>query len=434
MIINSIDLMHGQTVQLRQGRELVLDAGDPRPILSRFNMLGEVAVIDLDAAMGRSSNAGLVRDLLPLGRCRVGGGIRSAETARQWLDAGAAKVILGTAATTEILGQLPRDRTIAALDSKDGSIVVEGWTKGTGGKVAEQMRTLGELVGGFLVTFVETEGTLAGLPVERAAELADLAKSLGCKLTVAGGIRTPEEVAALDRIGVDAQVGMAVYTGLINPADALTACLRSDRSDKLFATVVADERGVALGMAFSSPESLRAAYAEQRGVYCSRKRGLWRKGETSGSTQRLLRIDADCDRDCLRFTVSQEGSGFCHNNTATCWGDGSGLTSLESRVAAIAGPTAAIKPDAASYTSRLVTEPGLLEAKIVEEAAELCRETLAPRLTAEAADLLYFTLVKLAKGGVKLADVERELDRRALKLARRPGDAKPPQRFPEILL
>jgi phosphoribosyl-ATP pyrophosphohydrolase/phosphoribosyl-AMP cyclohydrolase len=425
VIINSIDLMNQQTVQLRQGREKVLDAGDPRPILERFNMLGEVAVIDLDAAMGRGSNADIVRDLLPLGRCRIGGGIRTAESARRWLDAGAARVILGTAATAETLSQVPRERVIAALDARDGNIVVEGWTRGTGAKVAERMRELGQYVGGFLVTFVETEGTLSGLPVERASELAELCRTLGCRLTVAGGVRTPAEVAALDAIGVDAQVGMAVYTGLIHPADALWACLRTDRADRLVPTMVCDARGTALGLAYSDAESLRAAYDEQRGIYHSRKRGLWRKGETSGTTQRLLRIDADCDRDCLRFTVDQTGEGFCHNGTWSCFGQTGGLGELERRLITTAAHAAAGTGDAASYTARLLRDATLLSAKLKEEAAELSAETSRDRVASEAADVLYFTLVKLRAHGVNLTDVERELDRRALKLQRRPGDAKP---------
>ena len=100
MIIPSIDIMGGHAVQLVQGREKKIDAGDPRPLASRFGRVGEVAVIDLDAAMGKGSNASVIESLLPLARCRVGGGIRDVATARRWLDLGAEKIILGTAAQT----------------------------------------------------------------------------------------------------------------------------------------------------------------------------------------------------------------------------------------------------------------------------------------------------------------------------------------------
>ena len=152
MIIPSIDLQNGHAVQLIGGREKALDAGDPRPIAERFGRVGEVAVIDLDAALGTGSNQQTILDLLGQAPCRVGGGIRDLETARFWLDAGARKIILGTAAEPELLDQLPRDRVIAALDAVDGEIVVEGWTQKTGRGVLDRMQELKPYVGGFLVT------------------------------------------------------------------------------------------------------------------------------------------------------------------------------------------------------------------------------------------------------------------------------------------
>ncbi|HLO40675.1 MAG TPA: HisA/HisF-related TIM barrel protein, partial [Phycisphaerales bacterium] len=106
MIIPSIDLMDGQTVQLIQGKTRELEAGDPRPLAEKFGQVGEIAVIDLDAAMGKGSNEALIKDLLRRARVRVGGGIRDVETAMKWLDAGAEKVILGTRAVPEILEKL----------------------------------------------------------------------------------------------------------------------------------------------------------------------------------------------------------------------------------------------------------------------------------------------------------------------------------------
>ena len=113
MIVPSIDLMNGRAVQLRHGREFVLDGGEPLARLDEFAVAGEVAVVDLDAALGQGSNAPLMRAMVRRAPCRVGGGIRSLDAARAWLDAGARKVVLGTAATPELCGQLPRDRVIA---------------------------------------------------------------------------------------------------------------------------------------------------------------------------------------------------------------------------------------------------------------------------------------------------------------------------------
>jgi len=426
MLISSIDIMNGQAVQLRQGKTLVLEAGDPRVLARRFAPLGEIAVIDLDAAMGKGSNAPVIKELLTLARCRVGGGIRDVTTARAWLDAGARKVILGTAATVDVVSQLPRDRVIAALDARDGEVVVEGWTKSTGRGVLERIKELKAYVGGFLVTFVEIEGTLSGLNAARVAPIV-AAAGLNCRVTAAGGVRSASEVGALDAIGADAQVGMAIYQGLMDIADAYAACLRSDRPDGLWPTVIVDELGTALGLAYSDLESLRAAVHEQRGVYFSRSRsGLWRKGETSGAAQSLVAIDADCDRDALRFTVRQEGAGFCHLNSRTCWDHfaassfGDGLGGLERRLR-----SSISAGDDKSYTARLLREPGLLGKKLTEEAAELTAASSHDHVAAEAADVMYFTMVRMLQAGVSLSEVAAELDRRALRVQRRGGDAKP---------
>jgi phosphoribosyl-ATP pyrophosphohydrolase len=159
---------------------------------------------------------------------------------------------------------------------------------------------------------------------------------------------------------------------------------------------------------------------ERRGIYWSRSRGeVWVKGATSGNLQTLLGVDLDCDRDTLRFTVRQEGSGFCHTGTATCWGDGFDLGTLE-RVVASAVATG----DPASGTVRLVRDPELLTAKLTEEAAELARATSIDEVVHETADLLYFALVTLRRSGGTLADVRRELERRHRRVTRRPMRAK----------
>jgi len=412
MIVPSIDLQGGHAVQLIGGETRALDAGDPRPIARRFGLVGEMAVVDLDAALGKGSNAAAIADLLDIAPCRVGGGIRDVASAISWLDRGALKVVLGTAARPEVLKDLPRERVIAALDARHGEVVVEGWRKRTGQRVLDRIAELRDLVGGFLVTFVEREGRLQGTDLDFAKEIR--AATGDADLTIAGGITSAEEVAELDRLGCDAQVGMALYTGKLELAEAFAAPLESDRPDGLWPTVVVDERDVALGLCYSDLASLRAALERGQGVYHSRSRGLWIKGATSGATQELLRIDLDCDRDCLRFTVRQQPPGFCHLNTRTCWGEDSGLGSLARRLAArkLAAP-------AGSYTARLFADPDLLGAKLREEANELAAAEARAEVIHEAADVLYFVLTQLARHGVELAEIERALDRRALKITRR---------------
>jgi len=414
MIVPSIDLMEGHAVQLVGGREKALDAGDPTAVAERFAVVGDLAVIDLDAALGQGSNAGVIRDLVRRFPCRVGGGIRSVEAALEWLDAGARQVILGTAARPDVLAELPRERVMAALDGVDGEVVVEGWRTRTGATVLDRIVELREMVGGFLVTFVEREGRLGG--IDLAAVEAVVRAAEGVPVTVAGGVTTADEVAAIDRLGADAQVGMALYTDRLPLADGFMAPLISDRPDGLWPTVVCDEHGRALGLAYSDRDSLRRAVEERRGVYRSRSRGLWVKGETSGATQHLLRVDADCDRDALRFTVRQAGEGFCHRSTWTCWGDDGGLPALERRLRdRLHGSSGA------SYTATLAADPSKLAAKLAEEAVELADAEAHDDVVWEAADVTYFTSVALARHGVAWAEVLDELDRRGRAARRRDG-------------
>jgi phosphoribosyl-ATP pyrophosphohydrolase len=421
VIIPSIDLMGGQTVQLIGGREHALDAGDPRPIARRFGIAGEIAVVDLDAALGRGSNAPLVRDLLRRASCRVAGGIRDERAALEWLDAGAAKIVLGTAASPDLLGRLPRERIIAALDSRDGEVVVEGWRRSTGETVLERMSRLEGLVGGFLVTFVEREGRLGGTCLEQVPAI--VAAAGDARVTIAGGITTASDVAALDAMGADAQVGMALYTERLDLGEAIAAPLRSDRPDGLWPTVVVDEFGRALGLAYSDLPSVCEAVRTGTGVYHSRARGRWVKGASSGNGQELLRVDLDCDRDTLRFVVRQSGSGFCHRGMRSCWGGDHGLPALASRI-----ERALSSGTSASYTRRLIADAPLLESKLLEEAAELASARTVPEAVHEASDLFYFAMVALQRAGATLEDVESELDRRVLRITRRVGDAKPTPR------
>jgi phosphoribosyl-ATP pyrophosphohydrolase len=383
-------------------------------VAESFSLAGDLAVIDLDAALGRGSNAGVITELVRRYPCRVGGGIRTVDGALEWLDRGAQRVILGTMATPEVLSGLPRDRVMAALDGVDGEVVVEGWRRGTGASVLDRVAELHDVAGSFLVTFVEREGRLQGIDLAAAERVVEAAS--GTPVTIAGGVTTAADVAALDRLGADAQVGMAIYTGKLGLADAFAAPLTSDRPDGLWPTVVVDELGIALGLAYSSLGSLRQAFEKRRGIYQSRSRGLWAKGETSGAVQDLLRVDADCDRDALRFTVRQHGTGFCHRDTATCWGPDRGLGPLEKRLRA--------RIDSAvegSFTARLAKDPGLLASKLSEEAAELAEAAAHEDVVWEGADLLYFTAAALACRGVGISEVLAELDRRGLAARRRDG-------------
>jgi len=418
MIIPSIDISRGRAVQLRRGRELLLEGGDPLDRLAEFSVAGEVAVIDLDAARGEGDNGDLIRRMVRLARCRVGGGIRTVEAAREWLDAGAERVIIGTAASVDFCSQLPRERVIAAVDAERGQVVVEGWETDTGVAVLDLIGELAPVVGGFLFTQVEHEGAMAGFDLDVVKTAVAAAGT--ARVTAAGGITTPQEIGRLHAIGADAQVGMALYSGALPLGQAIGAPLAKPVDGGLWPTVVVDETGGSLGLVWSTRESLVEAAARRRGVYWSRsRRELWVKGATSGATQELLAVDLDCDGDALRFTVRQHEPGFCHTGDRACWWSDFDLAALD-RV--IAERIAA--PDPESGTTKLLSNPDLLRAKLLEEAEELAETKTAGHAIHETADLFYFALVRLRLAGGSLADLNQELANRSRRVGRRPMRAR----------
>ncbi|KAK4465616.1 histidine biosynthesis trifunctional protein [Cladorrhinum samala] len=198
----------------------------------------------------------------------------------------------------------------------------------------------------------------------------------------------------------------------------LAASWKSDRADGLIPTVVVDEHNTALGLVYSSEESVGEAIRTQTGVYQSRKRGLWYKGASSGDTQELVQISLDCDNDALKFVVRQKGR-FCHLEQAGCFGDLKGIKKLEQTL--ISRKQSA---PAGSYTARLFSDEKLLRAKIMEEAEELCDAKTPEEVSFEAADLIYFAMTRAVAAGVTLADIEKSLDAKSFKVKRRTGDAK----------
>jgi phosphoribosylformimino-5-aminoimidazole carboxamide ribotide isomerase len=217
MIIPCIDLMDGRVVQLVQGREKALEGDEPLEMLRRFAAFPEIQVIDLNAAIGNGENSGIIELLASRARCRVGGGVRTADRARRLIEQGAHRVIVGTAAFTlaleEIAAAVGPERVIVALDSKDGKIVVKGWREATDFTAEEVVGRLEPYCGGFLCTYVDKEGMMQGTDLDwfrrlRAATLHEL--------TAAGGITTLEEIRELQAMGVHAALGMAIYTGRLD--------------------------------------------------------------------------------------------------------------------------------------------------------------------------------------------------------------------------
>ena len=202
--------------------------------------------------------------------------------------------------------------------------------------------------------------------------------------------------------------------------DQLAEKLTSDRPDGLWPTIIVDPLGQALGLAYSNRESLLDAITHRRGTYWSRSRnGLWIKGATSGATQQLLGIRLDCDGDCLRFQVTQDPPGFCHKNTHTCFGAQRSIEAVIQRL------TERIESaDEKSFTRRLINDSEMLQKKMLEEARELATANSLDEIAWEAADVFYFSLVKMIGSGVKLEQVYYELARRMNRVVRRPPGLK----------
>jgi phosphoribosylformimino-5-aminoimidazole carboxamide ribotide isomerase len=220
MLIPSIDLQGGRVVQLVQGETLAIATDDLDGWIGRFARFPKVQLIDLDAAKNAGDNSAIVAAVCARLPCRVGGGIRSIARARTLLDGGARKVIVGSslfrggeidAAFAETLADsVTSDRLIAAVDAKEGQVVIDGWRTRLAITPVEAVRQLEPFFGEFLFTNVDVEGLMQGF--DRDAVLAVRNATMRA-VTAAGGVTTEDDVAWLDSIGVDAVAGMAIYTG-----------------------------------------------------------------------------------------------------------------------------------------------------------------------------------------------------------------------------
>ena len=220
MLIPSIDLQNGHVVQLIQGETLAIEVADPEPWIQKFSPFPRVQLIDLDAARGRGENTALMTTVCGRLPCRVGGGIRSIDKARQVLDAGAHAVIVSSSLFRDGAVDLEFARTLAeaigpgriigAVDSKGGRVAIHGWKTVLPVTAVDAVRALEPYCSEFLYTHVDKEGMMQG--TDMPAILA-VAHATTRRLTAAGGITTWEEIDALDAAGIDAVVGMAIYTG-----------------------------------------------------------------------------------------------------------------------------------------------------------------------------------------------------------------------------
>ena len=326
MIIPSIDLANGKVVQLRQGKEKAIERNTPLELAKEFNRYGEIAIIDLDAAMNKGNNLKIIKKILQVADGRVGGGVRNVTRAKTLLALGASKVIIGSAAfendsinhkfLSRLSFNIGSNRIIIATDIVNGEIVTQGWTHKTGISIFDAIKKTEKYTKEFLFTCVEREGMMTGINMEMVHKIRGLTNN---RITVAGGICSIKELQEISRLEMNAQLGMAIYTGKLNLTEAFIESL--NWKQELIPTIVRDISGQVLMLAYSNRESIRRTFLTNKMWYYSRSRKkLWMKGETSGNTQRFINYRTDCDFDALLATVEQKGVA-CHLGTFSCFGN-----------------------------------------------------------------------------------------------------------------
>ena len=429
MVIASIDLKDGHVVQLKNGKDLVLQRDDADALIAEFDKYGEVAIIDLDAAMrntdakGNTANTSLLKHLLRHGNVRVGGGIRDVKKARELISLGAEKVIIGSAAwraasgtqgdilNTEFLDELVKaigkQRIIISVDAIGEKIAVKGWKETIDVPLIEGAKAAEKYCSELLFTNVEKEGCMQGTDIALCKKLR---KAVSCRVVVAGGVSSLSEIGELEKAHCDVQLGMALYTGAVSLKDSFIECLDFEKTAGLIPVIAQSTAGEVLMLGYANKEAFEKTFDSGKLTFYSRTRNcLWTKGETSGNFLEVVRLRVDCDRDTVLATVKPRGE-TCHTGSWTCFNaEPMAKSNLERLYSIIEERFKNPKPG--SYTATL--DAKRVREKVMEEAEELTDDAESKdEVIWEAADLIYFVSVLMYKEGVSWQDVYDELDRR----------------------
>jgi len=417
MIIPTIDLMNGKLVQLEKGEKKLIELDSPLVFAKQYSKYALVQLIDLDSALGKGDNFEIVKEICKIVPCRVGGGVRTVENAIELVNAGAKKIIIGTKANKEFLmglgNAIGKEKIIVALDARNGKVSIEGWQKETNTSPSQLAKELEEYCSEFLYTSVDKEGLLKGADLDTVKELQKVTKN---KISLAGGINSIEEIKVLDKLGVDAVTGLAVYSGKFSAEQAFIEVLDFEKQNGLIPTIIQEKNETVLSLVYSSKESLAKTLEFGKvWTYSRSRKGIFQKGATSGNVQELIRVSVDCDKDALIFTVLQKGKSpagdgvACETGQYSCFG-----TEKQFDLQALYNKVLDRKKNAqeGSYTKKLFDDELLLKRKLIEEAAEVITAKNKEELVWECADLLYFLFVIMANGGVSILEVEKENQRR----------------------
>lgn len=432
MVISSIDLKDGKVVQLKQGKDLVLERTDAENLITEFNKYGETAVIDLDGAMGstkdgkagtETKNTTLLKKLLRMGNVRTGGGIRDVKKAKELISLGAEKVIISSAAFTAedrdgtiryginepflkaLAEAVGKEQVIVSVDARNGKIAVHGWKTDSGLDVVESAKAVEPYCSEILFTCVEREGGMSGIDMDIVKKLRAAVK---CRLVAAGGVASVEEITELEKAGCDVQLGMALYTGKVKLADSFISCLDWEK-ESLIPMIAQSESGEVLMLGYANKEALQTTFETGKLTFWSRSRKkIWQKGETSGNFLEVIKMRVDCDRDTVLATVRPHGP-VCHTGSWTCFQTTADRNYNLDFLSDIIKDRFA-NPTPGSYTATLTDER--VREKIMEEAEELTEAEGKEEVIWECADLIYFMAVLMNKENVSWQDVLNELDRR----------------------
>jgi phosphoribosyl-ATP pyrophosphohydrolase/phosphoribosyl-AMP cyclohydrolase len=305
---------------------------------------------------------------------------------------------------------------IIAVDARNGEIVVDGWKTSTGLNLVEAAKQVEPFAGELLFTCVEREGTMTGIDL---ATVRKLRESVSCQITAAGGISTLAEIEEIAALGCDVQLGIALYTGKINLADAFTVALNWKKGETKLPTpqggnaapllplIIQSVDGQVMMTGFTDKEALAETFKRSNVCFHSRTRNkLWMKGENSGNVLKLVKMRADCDRDAL-LAVAEPAGPVCHTGAWSCFTNDRDYTLqflqniIQERFR---------NPAPGSYTATL--DDDLVREKVMEEAKELCEAKTHEEIVWETADLFYFSTVLMTRAGVTIREILDELDRR----------------------
>ncbi len=407
MIIPTMELRGGRVVAVGDG-SFHEYADDPVEMARALYRLGEIALLDLDAAAGQGDNLEIVRRICRVTECRVGGGVFDERRGDMLLRAGAKQLLLDASGDEELIRRFPRKKVLLTMDIRDGWVVPREGGGRAGVDPVDLAARLQEHCAGFVYTLV---GHRARMEPQELQHFERLKSALpGHRLIAAGGFSSVEDLRELDRLGVDGMVTYGRAPCGTDMAEAFLSVLDFEKSSGLLPVVVQDTAGQVLSLVHANREAVLMSLQTGMATYWSAGQGkVFTKGQTSGNTHDLVTVRTDCTRGVLLFTVQPTGPS-CHLGRYSCFGD---ISYNLHRVEQLMRDRKDREDPHKSYTQLMLADRGAIKERIREEAEALVRADDSDQVLWETADLMYFVLLNLVQEDLSLDDVNRELRGRA---------------------